>query len=334
MARAIIRQAAGDSRLPTTRAPRGRAVPNATARRVTISGVRSTLTRPDTLSLLEQARGSARLPDQALVDLRAALDLLVGVDAHAGHEHASSPTRHLVAEGDPFLQPGMCADVARAAHDRALDERAAADVRGRVDHGAHRAGALEERGARGQDGVRANLGAGRDPAVVRDQRRPFDLGQVVQLDSFAEPDVAAKPDARDVQLDTLVERVEVRLPVLVEVPDVLPVALHGHPVQRAAHLEQEREELLREVVGPVGGDVLQHLRLEHVHAGVDRVGEDLSPGRLLEEALDASVLVGDHDPELERVLDRFEADRDRCSLAPGGSRRARRGRSRTARRRR
>ena len=35
------------------------------------------------------------------------------------------------------------------------------------------------------------------------------------------------------------------------------------------------------------------------------------PGRLLEEALDASVLVGDDDPELERVLDRLQADRDR-----------------------
>ena len=61
MARSTIRQAAGASRLATTRAPRGRAVPRATARRVTISGVRSTLTRPDTLSRSnkrEEARDS------------------------------------------------------------------------------------------------------------------------------------------------------------------------------------------------------------------------------------------------------------------------------------
>ena len=106
-----------------------------------------------------------------------------------------------------------------------------------------------------------------------------------------------------------VERVEVRLPVLVEVADVLPVAVADHPVQRPAHLEQQREELLREVVRPVGRDVLEHLRLEHVDAGVDRVREDLAPGRLLEEALDPAVLVGDDDPELERVLDRLQADR-------------------------
>ena len=56
--------------------------------------------------------------------------------------------------------------------------------------------------------------------------------------------------------------------------------------------------------------MLQHLGLEHVDAGVDRVREDLAPGRLLEEALDLAVLVRDDDPELERVVDRLEADRD------------------------
>src|SRR5207253_2920450 len=109
---------------------------------------------------------------------------------------------------------------------------------------------------------------------------------------------------------TLVARVEVRLPVLVEVADVLPVALADVAVDRAAHLEQEREELLREVVRPVGRHVPQDLRLEHVDAGVDRVREDLAPGGLLEEALDPAVVVGDDDPELERVVDRLEADRD------------------------
>ena len=112
----------------------------------------------------------------------------------------------------------------------------------------------------------------------------------------------------------LVERVEVRLAVLVEVADVLPVALAHVAVDRAAHLEEQREELLREVVGPVGRNVLQHLRLEHVDAGVDRVREHLTPRRLLEEPLDLAVLVGDDDPELERVLDRLQPDRDRGAL--------------------
>src|SRR5581483_9911248 len=63
--------------------------------------------------------------------------------------------------------------------------------------------------------------------------------------------------------------------------------------------------------GPVARDVAEHLGLEHVDPGVDRVAEDLAPGGLLEEALDPAVLVGDDDSELERVLDRLEPDRDR-----------------------
>ena len=114
--------------------------------------------------------------------------------------------------------------------------------------------------------------------------------------------------------DALVERVEVRLPVLVEVADVLPVAVGDVAVERPAHLEQEREELLREVERPVVRDVTEHLGIEHIDPGVDRVGEDLAPGGLLEEALDAAVLVGDDDPELERVVDALQADRDERAL--------------------
>ena len=58
-----------------------------------------------------------------------------------------------------------------------------------------------------------------------------------------------------------------------------------------------------------GRHVPQHLRLDHVDPGVDRVGEHLAPRRLLEEALDLPVVVRDDDPELERVLHGLEADR-------------------------
>ena len=43
--------------------------------------------------------------------------------------------------------------------------------------------------------------------------------------------------------------------------------------------------------------------------GVDRVREHLAPRGLLEEALDPALLVGDDDPELERVVDRLQPDR-------------------------
>ena len=166
---------------------------------------------------------------------------------------------------------------------------------------------LAERHAGVEHRVRADRRVGGDAAVGADERRPLDALDVVDLDALAHPHVAAQLEAGDRQPHALVERVEVRLPVLVEVADVLPVALADVPVDRPSHLEQQREELLREVVRPVLGHVPQHLGLEHVDPGVDRVAEDLAPRRLLEEALDAAVLVGDDDPEVERVLDRLRA---------------------------
>ena len=108
-----------------------------------------------------------------------------------------------------------------------------------------------------------------------------------------------------------VERVEVRLRVLPEIADVLPVSVRDEAVQRPAHLQEQREELLGEVKRLSGGHVSQHLRLDDVDARVDRVREDLAPGGLFQEALDAAVLVGHDDSELERVLDRLQRDRHR-----------------------
>ena len=127
-----------------------------------------------------------------------------------------------------------------------------------------------------------------------------------------QPDVPAQADAGNRQVHVAFERVEVRLPVLVEVADVLPVAVHRHAVG-PSHLERGAGRAPSRSRRPVGRDVLEHLGLEDVDARVDRVGEDLTPRRLLEEALDSTVVVRDDDPELERVLDGLEADRD-CRL--------------------
>ena len=263
--------------------------------------------------LAEQPRRRTRLPDQVLVELRAGLHLLVRVDPDVRHDARLGADRHLVADRRAFVDAHVVADVAGAPDDRALDQRAAPDVRRSVDHGSRRARALAQRDAVRQHRVRADRGVAGDPAVVADERGALDLLDVVHVGSLADPHVSAQPDAADVQPHRLVQGVEVRLPVLVEIADVLPVAVEHVPVDRAAHLEQEREELLREVVRPVGRDVLQHLRLEDVDAGVDRVGEHLPPRRLLEEPLDAAVVARHDDPELERVVDRLQPDRDRRS---------------------
>src|SRR5207249_10819948 len=57
------------------------------------------------------------------------------------------------------------------------------------------------------------------------------------------------------------------------------------------------------------GYVLENVELEHVDTGIDRVGENFPPGRLFEEALDSTGLVGDHYPELERILDTLQGKR-------------------------
>ena len=252
-----MRQAAGDSRLATTRAPLFSAVPSAAARRTATSGVRSTFTSPETPSACEQARRRARLPDQALVDLGAGLDLLVRVDPHAREDGALRAERDLVADRRALLDVGVGADVAVAADDGALDPGAAADVGRGVDHAALGAGPLEQRHARREHGVRADRGVRGDPAVVPDEGRALDRGQIVDLDALPEPDVAAQADSGDVELHALVEGVEVRLPELVEVADVLPVAVEDVAVERPAHLQQQREQLLREVVRAVVRDVAQ-----------------------------------------------------------------------------
>ncbi len=128
--------------------------------------------------------------------------------------------------------------------------------------------------------------------------------------ALAHPDVAAQPDARRSQADLAVERVAVGLQVLLEAADVLPVAVADHAVERLVHVEQLGEQVVAEVVGLPLGDVVEDLGLDHVDAGVDRVGEDLAPARLLQEALDAALVVDDDHSELERVLHALEGDGD------------------------
>ena len=224
-----------------------------------------------------------------------------------------------IVTSSPIATPSWTRTCARMSQERPTiapsTTRRAADLRRRVDDRPVVRAPSRSVTLVAEHGVRADGRVGRDRGVVAEERRALDRVEIVHVDALPHPDVAAQADPGHVEPHALVERVEVRLPVLVEVPDVLPVAVDDVAVHRPAHLEQQREELLREVVRAVRRDVPQHLRLEHVDAGVDRVGEDLAPRRLLEEALDAAVLVGDDDPELERVLDRLEADRDRAPFS-------------------
>ena len=137
----------------------------------------------------------------------------------------------------------------------------------------------------------------------------------LDADVLADVDVVLEADARDGGLHLAVEHVAVGGQVLAEAADVLPVAVGDGAEERLAELEQLGEQLLAEVVGLAGGDVVEDLGLEHVDAGVDGVREHLAPGRLLEEALDPAFVVHHDDAELERVLDVLQDDRDHGAAA-------------------
>ena len=115
-------------------------------------------------------------------------------------------------------------------------------------------------------------------------------------------------------VDLALEHVGLGLHIALVRADVLPVALGDVAVDRLAFLHQLREDVAGPVDGGVGLDVVEDLGLHHVDAGVHRVGEDLAPGRLLQEALDLAFFVHDGDAEFQRVRDPGQADRDQCAL--------------------
>src|SRR5262249_37497890 len=93
-----------------------------------------------------------------------------------------------------------------------------------------------------------------------------------------------------------------------EVADVAPVAAGDVTKDRVALLEHVWEDILTEVSGFVLLDVVEDDRIEQIDARIDGVAEDLAPTRLLEELVDAAVIVGDDDAVFERIGDVSEGD--------------------------
>ena len=67
-------------------------------------------------------------------------------------------------------------------------------------------------------------------------------------------------------------------------------------------LQQPGEQVAAEVAALVSLEVVEDIRLEDVDARVDRVAEHLAPGGLLDEALHAPLVVGDHHAVLQGVV--------------------------------
>ena len=177
-----------------------------------------------------------------------------------------------------------------------------------VAHGTfeERVGLHDDVGA--EHGVLAEVRAGFDAAAVADDDGPVDPSLGTDLHVAADPLVLAEPEPVDVDPHVPVEDISVRADVRVESADVLPVVVGHVPVHEVTGFEQRREHVRREVDDFTLGDEVEHVGFEHVHAGVDGVGEHLTPRRLLEEPLDGPVGPRDDDAELERVVDVLQRD--------------------------
>ena len=160
-----------------------------------------------------------------------------------------------------------------------------------VDHRAVQEGAGPDDDVVAEDGELAQLDAGLDLGVVADVQRALEDGVRVDLRTLADPDARRHLEAGDLDVDLAVEDVGLHPEVGRVRPDVLPVAVGDEPVDRQAFLDQLGED----VAGPVDHgprfDQVEDLGLHDVDARVDGVAEDLAPGRLLEETLDAPLAV-------------------------------------------
>ena len=132
------------------------------------------------------------LPDDALVDLRAGLDLLERVDADTRVDARLRSDRDLVADRDSVVDAHVVADVARAADDRAFDDGAAAEVGPGVDDAARHACALPDGHTAREHGVGADRRAVGDTAVHADEGRPDNRLELVDVDLLAHPHVPAQ----------------------------------------------------------------------------------------------------------------------------------------------
>ena len=142
------------------------------------------------------------------------------------------------------------------------------------------------------------------PAVGADYNAAFELRGVVYARVLAHPYVPAlDPVALYVYLHPALQDVDVSRPVLLQGPDILPVALGHIAVDGLLIGEKRGEKLLAEVELHALGQVVEHLFFQYVDAGVDGVAENLPPARLLKEPDYSAVLVGYDYAEGQRVID-------------------------------
>ena len=160
-----------------------------------------------------------------------------------------------------------------------------------------------------------DLDARRDPHAVAQDDRAVQLRGGIDAAALTRQYARCDLGAERVEPHFAFERVVVCLLVLLEVADVGPVRVDDVAAEFRAVAQHLGKQIFREIVVAAAGHSLEDRGLEHVDAGVDRIGEHLAPRRLLEEARDAAGFVGDDDAELQGVRDALQRDRNGVPFA-------------------
>jgi len=258
----------------------------------------------------KESAGPPRLPHDRRPDRGARFDVLEGIDLDVVGDHRVAADDRAVADHDPLCEVGVLVDLYCVAQYRPADRSPGGDVDVLSEDGVSHVRTGAKDGVVSQDGVREDLRPRFEAYVLAYDSRAFDVVERVQGRALRHPDVAAQPDPGRGELHLAVERIPVGLQVLLQAADVLPVSLADDAVERLLHIEELGEQVVAEVVLLALGDVVEDLGLDHVYAGVDRVGEDLAPARLLQEALDPALVVDYHHAELQGVGDALQRDGD------------------------
>ena len=216
-----------------------------------------------------------------------------------------APTAQRVAEhGAVQLGPG--ADARTAHEDAAFHLCVSADHDALLHHRLQHRGALADDCARAEHDERTHAGACAHSHAVGDVARRHDASAGGDLRRRRDVQVLLAERFPGFRLELPLEDVEVRLQVAVGRADVAPVPLVHVAVERAGGGELGEHAAL-DGEQPAARDHLEHLGLEHVHAGVDQRRALPLPG-LLEEARHRPVLAELDQPVAARVLDGREED--------------------------
>lgn len=253
------------------------------------------------------------LPDHRGVDEGTGLDGLERIDPDVALDNRFLADEALIADDGAVLDAGGPHDVGVLADDAAAEIAVLPDVHVVVDDGLVQKSPALHDDVRADHGVLAHLHVGFDLGVVADVQRTTEHGVRMDLGTFGDPHSGRDLESVDLDVDLAFEHV-VRLDVALVRPDVLPVALGDIAVDRLAFLHELGEDITGPVDRDIGLDIVEYLGLHDVDARVHRVGENLAPGGLLEEALDLALFVDDGDAEFKRVGNASQADRDERAL--------------------